>query len=70
LIINDNDINNSKKEKNKEQKNIIIIDNKDYNNNNLDYDYYFDEQFKIYYKISIILELSSELFNENINKCK
>ena len=70
MIINDNDINNSKKEKNKEQKNIIIIDNKDYNNNNLDYDYYFDEQFKIYYKISIILELSSELFNENINKCK
>ena len=71
LLINNNTT-KFRKEKNKEQKNVTFADNKDNNNNNinnLDLDYYFDEQFKIHYITSIILELSSELFYENINMC-
>ena len=71
LLINNN-TSKFRKEKNKEQKNVTFADNKDNNNiniNNLDLDYYFDEQFKIHYITSIILELSSELFYENINMC-
>ena len=71
LLINNN-ATKFRKEKNKEQKNVTFADNKDNNNiniNNLDLDYYFDEQFKIHYITSIILELSSELFYENINMC-
>ena len=42
-----------------------IIDNNEY----LDLDSYFNESFKIYYLTPIILELSSDLFLENINMC-
>lgn len=38
-------------------------------NNIIDLDYYFDENFKIYYITPILLDLSSDLFFENINMC-
>jgi hypothetical protein len=38
-------------------------------NNIIDLDYYFDENFKIYYITPVLLDLSSDLFFENINMC-
>lgn len=49
----------------KSNMNDIISENEQY----LDLDSYFDEQFRIYYITPIILELSSKLFYENINMC-
>ena len=39
------------------------------NDQYLDLDSYFEEQFRIYYITPIILELHSKLFSENINMC-
>ena len=55
--------NNNYKEK-KEENNEENVDN-----NIIDLDYYFDENFKIYYITPILLDLSSDLFFENINMC-
>ena len=44
-------------------------DNNIENDQYLDLDSYFNESFKIYYLTPIILELSSDLFLENINMC-
>ena len=52
--------------KSKTEENEITTEN---NNNYLDLDSYFEEQFKIYYITPIILELASNLFYENINMC-
>ena len=52
----------------KSNDNDIIVNNDD-NNQYLDLDSYFDEHFKIYYITPIILELSSDLFYDNINMC-
>lgn len=52
---------------NNENKNIDNVDNND--NNVIDLDYYFDEHFKIYSITPVILDLSSDLFYENINMC-
>ena len=71
ISINNSDSPN-KKENNKTQKNDTTIENKENSNNQnnkLDLDNYFDEKFKIYYITSIILELSSKLFYENVNMC-
>ena len=38
-------------------------------NNIIDLDYYFDENFRIYYITPVLLDLSSDLFYENINMC-
>ena len=38
-------------------------------NNKIDLDSYFDEHFKLYYITPVILDLSSDLFYENINMC-
>ena len=71
---NNNDSNNSKKDTNNDVE--INDENKNNNeendimdNNVLDLDYYFDEHFKIYYITPVILDLSSNLFYENINMC-
>jgi hypothetical protein len=50
------------------------INNEDNNNNvddnnNIDLDLYFDEHFKIFYITPVILDLSSNLFYENLNMC-
>jgi len=55
--------NNNYKEKNEENKEENV------DNNIIDLDYYFDENFKIYYITPILLDLSSDLFFENINMC-
>ena len=52
----------------KSNDNDIIVINND-NDQYLDLDSYFDEHFKIYYITPIILELSSDLFYDNINMC-
>ena len=59
------DVDNNTKNDNKD--NNDNIDNMDNNNNIFDLDSYFDEHFKIYYITPIILNLSSDLFYENIN---
>ena len=61
---NDNNTNTNAEENNNSDVNQINNDN-----NAFDLDYYFDEHFKIYYITPIILELSSDLFYENINMC-
>ena len=73
-INNNNDSINSKKDTNNDleindenNNNKEEFDNID--NNILDLDYYFDEHFKIYYITPVILDLSSNLFYENINMC-
>ena len=43
--------------------------NQDINTNDFNLDDYFDEHFKIYYITPVILDLSSDLFYENINMC-
>ena len=43
--------------------------NQNINNNDFNLDDYFDEHFKIYYVTPVILDLSSDLFYENINMC-
>ena len=53
--------------KTKSNENEITIDDNNNNNNYLDLDSYFDEHFKIFYITPIILELTSNLFYENIN---
>lgn len=55
--------NQNQKEKN-EENNEVNVDN-----NIIDLDYYFDENFKIYYITPVLLDLSSDLFFENINMC-
>ena len=54
---------------NKSKSNENEITNDDNNNNYFDLDSYFDEHFKIFYITPIILELTSNLFYENINMC-
>ena len=48
----------------KEENNEENVDN-----NIIDLDNYFDENFKIYYITPVLLDLSSDLFFENINMC-
>ena len=55
--------------KSKSNENEITNDDNNNNNNYLDLDSYFDEHFKIFYITPIILELTSNLFYENINMC-
>ena len=62
------DTTNTNQSKSKSNDNDIIVNNDD-NNQYLDLDSYFDEHFKIYYITPIILELSSDLFYDNINMC-
>ena len=57
--------NNNKDGKNKTPDN----NNNNMDNNNIDLDSYFDEHFKLYYITPVILDLSSDLFYENINMC-
>ena len=51
----------------KTETNLNANNNNEDDNNILDLDYYFEEQFKIYYITPVILDLSSDLFLENIN---
>ena len=53
-----------KNEENNEESNEENVDN-----NIIDLDYYFDENFRIYYITPVLLDLSSDLFFENINMC-
>ena len=62
------DTTNTNQSKSKSNDNDIIVINND-NDQYLDLDSYFDEHFKIYYITPIILELSSDLFYDNINMC-
>ena len=60
------DINKANIDKNDNRDMNMDMEN---NSNILDLDNYFDEHFKIYYITPIILNLSSDLFYENINMC-
>lgn len=73
LTSNDEKI-SSKKEtindaESKTETNVNANMNNEEDNNILDLDYYFEEQFKIYFITPVILDLSSDLFSENINMC-
>ena len=63
-ILLDNESVPSNKDKKDDNKKVENIDN-----NNLDLDLYFDENFKIYYNTPVILDLACDLFYENINMC-
>ena len=67
---NKNNNNSNQDNNNKDSKNTTQ-DNNNYNmdNNKIDLDSYFDEHFKLYYITPVILDLSSDLFYENINMC-
>ena len=58
-------------EKNEEKSEVNNEENNEENedNNIIDLDYYFDENFRIYYITPVLLDLSSDLFFENINMC-
>ena len=58
-------------EKNEEKSEVNNEENNEENadNNIIDLDYYFDENFRIYYITPVLLDLSSDLFYENINMC-
>ena len=61
-------IDTSTTNKSKSNENETTTENYD-KNKYLDLDSYFDENFKIYYITLIILELTSNLFYEDINMC-
>ena len=66
---NENIENNSLSYKNMDTHNTKIFENEIINEseNVLNFDSYFDENFRIYYITPILLELASDLFYENIN---
>ena len=66
---NENIENNSLSYKNMDTHNTKIFENEIINEseNVLNLDSYFDENFRIYYITPILLELTSDLFYENIN---
>ena len=66
---NENIENNSLSYKNMDTHNTKIFENEIINEseNVLNFDSYFDENFRIYYITPILLELTSDLFYENIN---
>ena len=68
---NENGTNNdtAQDNNNKDGKNKTPDNNNNNMDNNIDLDSYFDEHFKLYYITPVILDLSSDLFYENINMC-
>ena len=68
---NENGTNNdtTQDNNNKDGKNKTPDNNNNNMDNNIDLDSYFDEHFKLYYITPVILDLSSDLFYENINMC-